>query len=443
MSNLTVGNPVKTLVLFTLPIFAGNILQQLYNVTDSVIIGRFAGKDALAAVGTSQPILMILVAVIMGLNVGTEIMLSKAIGASDHDKANRIANTMFISVMSVSIVIGLLGAIFSKQLLMLINTPSVILEEASVYLMIIFIGVPGLAGYNTLNGMIRSTGNTILPLIFLAIASVLNIILDIVFIYIFDMGVMGVAFATVIAQSISFLLCYANLERLNPDFHLSLDLARYSLKIIGKGLRLGVPSAIQLSAMGLSSLVIQSFVNTLQQTDIISAYTIGMKVDGIAALPVMSLSMAMVTIIGQNRGAGNKVLLKQYEKYGKIGGLMFGVVMTVVMQLYGPSIVTIFISSDEIEVIRYGAMYIRALSTTYILVTYYQVVFGVIKGNGKTHIPMIVSIVGTWGIRLPLAWLLIQKYGFLGICIAIPSAWAAMFLLTIIYEHTQVYKTIE
>ena len=344
MRDLTVGKPVRNLLFFTLPIFAGNILQQLYNVTDSIIIGRFTGKDALAAVGTSQPILMILVAVLMGLNISTEIMLSKAIGAHDHNKANRIANTMFISVMSVSIVIGLSGALFSKQLLMLINTPPIILEDASLYLMIIFLGVPGLAGYNTLNGMIRSTGNTVLPLIFLTIASILNIILDIVFLKFFHMGVMGVAFATIIAQTISFLLCYINLERLNPDFHLSLNLSRFSIEIVRKGLRLGIPSSIQLSAMNFSAFVIQAFVNELQQTDIISAYTIGMKVDRFAALPVMSISMAMVTIIGQNRGAGNKVLLKQYERYGKISGLMFGVIMTAIMQLYGAAIVKIFIS---------------------------------------------------------------------------------------------------
>lgn len=438
MRNLTEGKPVKNLMLFTFPIFAGNILQQLYNVTDSVIVGRVAGKDALAAVGTSQPIFMILVAVIMGLNISTEIMLSKAIGAKDHDKANKIANTMFFSVMLVSFVIGITGAIFSKQLLIFINTPVSILEDASVYLMIIFLGVPGLAGYNTLNGMIRSTGNTVLPLIFLAIASILNIVLDILFIRYFNWGVVGVAFATILAQSISFLLCYANLERLNPDLRLRLNLSRVSMKIVQRGVKLGVPASIELSAMSLSLFVIQAFVNKLHQTDIISAYTIGMKVDAFAALPVMSLSMAMVTIIGQNRGAGNKILLKKYEKYGKLGGLIFGIAMTVIMQLFGPAIVTIFISGDETEVIRYGSMYIKSLSTMYILVTYFEVSFGIIKGEGKTYIPMIISIIGVWCIRVPLAWLLIQKYGFLGICLAIPLAWAAIFVLTVIYQWIQV-----
>lgn len=440
MNDLTVGKPVKNLVMFTLPIFAGNILQQLYNVTDSIIIGRCAGKDALAAVGTSQPIFMILAAIIMGLNVSTEIMLSKAIGARNHEEVNRIANTMFTSVMSVSILIGLTGAMFSQQLLILINTPEIILDDATMYLMIIFLGVPGLAGYNTLNGMIRSTGNTILPLLFLGVASILNIVLDIVFIKVFKMGVMGVALATVIAQTLSFVLCFIKIERLSPYFHLRMKLSRVSMEIVKRGFKLGVPAAVQLSAMSFAAFAIQAIVNNLEQTDIISAYMIGMKVDTFAALPVMSLSLAMVTITGQNIGAGNVLLLKKYERYGKIGGLLFGIVMTLVMQYSGAAIVTIFISNKETEVIRYGTMYIRALSKVYVLVTYYEVAFGVIKGRGKPQIPMIFSIIGVWGIRVPLAWILINRYGFYGVCLSIPIAWASTFLLTIIYEGYHAYK---
>lgn len=442
MNDLTVGNPVKNLVIFTLPIFAGNILQQLYNVADSIIIGKFVGTNALAAVGTSQPIFMILVAVIMGLNVSTEIMLSKEIGKRDHEEITRIANTMFTSVMIVSILVGLLGAIFSKQLLLLINTPEIILEDARMYLMIIFLGVPGLAGYNTLNGMIRSTGNTILPLIFLGIASLLNIILDVIFIKIFNMGVMGAALATIIAQTISFILCYIKIKKLGSFFDLKINISKISTKILKRGFKIGLPSAVQLSAMSVAAFVIQAFVNNLQQTNIISAYMIGMKVDTFAALPVMSLSIAMITLTGQNIGADNEIKLKKYERYGKIGGILFGVVMTLIMRYMGANIVRLFISGNETEVIRYGSMYIRALSTVYVLVTYYEVAFGVIKGRGQTKIPMLISIIGVWGIRVPMAKVLISKYGFYGVCLAIPIAWASTFILTIIYEWYYSHKII-
>jgi Na+-driven multidrug efflux pump len=185
---------------------------------------------------------------------------------------------------------------------------------------------------------------------------------------------------------------------------------------------------------------IQAFVNNLMLTEIISAYMIGMKVDTFAALPVMSLSLAMVTLAGQNVGAGNKLLLKKYEQYGKIGGIVFGIVMSLIMLFYGRAIVTIFIGSGETKVIEYGTMYVRTLSIVYVLVTYYEVAFGVIKGRGKPYVPMILSMIGVWCVRVPLAFVLIKQYGFYGVCVAIPIAWATTFLLTIAYEGNVAYK---
>lgn len=440
MIDLTAGKPAKNLVIFTLPIFAGNILQQLYNVADSIIVGRFAGKDALAAVGTSHPIIMIMVAIIMGLNVGTEVMLSQSIGEADYKKVKRIANTMFLSVMALSVIIGISGALLSRQLLVLIHTPDVIIDDAVKYLRIIFIGLPGLAGYNTLNGMIRGSGNTLSPLVFLAIASILNIVLDIVFVKVFLMGVTGVALATIIAQTVSFLLCFWWLKKNGMDFGLELKFTGISKEVLTRGVKLGIPAAIQLSAMSLAAFVIQIFVNKLVVTDIISAYMIGMKVDTFAALPVMSISLAMVTIIGQNVGAGNKVLQKKYERYAKIGGVTFGLAMTLIMQYWGSSIVKIFIDSAETEVVRYATMYIRSLSVVYVLVTYFEVTFGVIRGRGNVRIPMAFSVIGTWCVRVPLAWILINRYGFYGICLAVPIAWAVIFILTIGYERYSALK---
>lgn len=435
MANLTAGRPVKNLVLFTLPIFAGNILQQLYNVADSIIIGQFAGKEALAAVGTSQPIIMILVAILMGLNVGTEVMLSQSIGETDYKKVKSITNTMFTSVMVISVFVGISGALLCRQLLVLIHTPEAIIDDAVMYLRIIFIGLPGLAGYNTLNGMIRSSGNTVTPLVFLAIASALNIVLDIILVRVFLMGVTGVALATIAAQTVSFLLCMRWLKKNGISFGFMIDFVGISRKVLSRGIKLGVPAAIQLSAMSLASFAVQISINKLVATDIISAYMIGMKVDTFAALPVMSISLAMVTIIGQNVGAGNKSLQKKYERYAKIGGVTFGLVMTLVMQFFGPNIVRIFIDVSETEVIKYATMYIRSLSMVYVFVTYFEVTFGVIRGKGNSKIPMMIAILGTWCVRVPLAWILIEKYGFYGVCIAVPAAWMVMFILTVGYEQ--------
>jgi putative MATE family efflux protein len=376
----------------------------------------------------------------MGLNVGTEVMLSQSIGERNHERVKRIANTMFISIMGISVLIGVLGAVFAKQLLSLIQTPDVIIDDAAKYLMIFFLGVPGLAGYNTLNGMIRSSGNTMLPLKFLAIASVLNIILDVVFVKFLSLSVIGVALATVIAQTISFLLCLSRIEKINPDFRLKINLSAFSTDELRQGVKLGIPAAVQQSAMSFAAFVIQAFVNKLMLTEIISAYMIGMKVDTFAALPVRSLALAIVTIVGQNVGAGNELLLKKYERYGKIGGVLFGIVMSLIMLLFGKEIVTIFIGSGETQVIEYGTMYIRALSTVYVLVTYYEVAFGVIKGRGKPYVPMILSTIGVWYIRVPLAWILIEQKGFYGVCLAIPIAWTATFLLTIAYEGSVALK---
>lgn len=431
MVDLLHGKALKNLVLFTLPILFGNVLQQMYHTADSIIAGRFLGTDVLAAVGASQPIAMVLIALIIGLNLGTEILLSQAMGMKDDSRVRHASYTLFYATMTLSIVIGLAGVLFAEEMLILLQTPETIRADATHYLRVYFLGLPGLTGYNTLNGMIRSMGDTKTPLAFLALASLLNILLDIALVTMLHMRVEGLALATVLSESVAFLLCFQYIIRKKPLLSLLPGRSRFRWELLGRGLHMGLPIALAQIAISVGTLLVQVIVNQLSSTAILSAYLVGSRVDSFVAMPVTSLGIAVVTIIGQCTGARKRCLARCYERYGKRFAVCFGLLMSVLMWRFGSDIIGVFVGQQEAHVIALGSLYLRRLSLAYGMACYFTVAHGVMNGGGHLLPPIFISVMCMWLIRIPLAFFFTQADGFEGVCNAIPISWAVAFLLTI------------
>lgn len=313
--DMTAGSPWKKILLFMIPMLIGNIAQQLYNTVDSVVVGRYVGDYALAAVGSAGPILNLLVVLFVGISMGASIVVAQYLGARQReDLARTIGNCLILTAIA-SLLVMIMAVLLTKPLLLLLNTPESILDWCHSYLLIMLIGSAGMAYYNILSGILRGLGDSVSALLYLLLASGLNIVLDLFFVAGFHMGVNGVALATVIAQFISALFCLKKLMNMKELFDLKLCHIKWDRKYANKIIRLGVPSGFTQAILSMSMLAVQSLTNSFGE-DLIAANVIIMRVDGFAILPGLSFGVAMTTYAGQNVGAG---LYDRVEK-GSIQG---------------------------------------------------------------------------------------------------------------------------
>lgn len=316
-SDMTVGKPWEKIVAFTIPMLIGNIAQQLYNTVDSIVIGKYVGDNALAAVGSASPILNLLLVLFVGISVGAGVMVSQYFGARQRKELSMtIGNCVTLTAIS-SIIIMILGAVLSRPLLEMLKTPDSIIDWCTSYLVILMVGCAGSAYYNILCGILRGLGDSISALIYLLVATVINIVLDIVFVSQFHMGVAGVAYATVIAQAISAVLCMWRLMRMTDIFdfrpkYLKMK-KQYSMEII----RLGLPSGITQAIFSMAMVIVQSLTNSFGEM-VIAANVIIMRVDGFAMMPNFSFGTAMTTYAGQNVGARRMDRVEQGAKQGTL-----------------------------------------------------------------------------------------------------------------------------
>ena len=316
-SDMTVGKPWEKIVAFTIPMLIGNIAQQLYNTVDSIVIGKYVGDNALAAVGSASPILNLLLVLFVGISVGAGVMVSQYFGAKQRKELSMtIGNCVTLTAIS-SIIIMILGAVLSRPLLEMLKTPDSIIDWCTSYLVILMVGCAGSAYYNILCGILRGLGDSISALIYLLVATVINIVLDIVFVSQFHMGVAGVAYATVIAQAISAVLCMWRLMRMTDIFdfrpkYLKMK-KQYSMEII----RLGLPSGITQAIFSMAMVIVQSLTNSFGEM-VIAANVIIMRVDGFAMMPNFSFGTAMTTYAGQNVGARRMDRVEQGAKQGTL-----------------------------------------------------------------------------------------------------------------------------
>lgn len=437
MKDLTTGKEASLILKFALPMLLGNVFQQLYNIVDSIVVGNFIGKEALAAVGASFPIIFAFLSLIIGIASGSTIVIAQYFGAKDIEKVKRTINTLFIFLFFASITISIVGIIFSEEIFRLLRLPEEIIPQAKTYFNIFMGGVIVSFGFNGTSAILRGLGDSKTPLYFLIISTFINIGLDLLFVLVFNMGIAGVAIASVIAQGGAFITAIIYLNKTHKIVHFSFKDLKFDREIFKKSVRIGLPTGLQQTFVAAGMMALISIVNGFG-TNVIAAYSVATRIDSIASLPAMNFAAALATFVGQNIGA------KKIERVraGFIATLkmssIISVIVSVSVLLFSTPIMSLF--TNDAEVIRIGKEYLIIVSAFYIVFTSMFTIAGVMRGAGDTLIPMFISLIALWIIRIPGAWILSKKFGEIGIWWAIPMGWFVGFLLSYIYYLTGNWK---
>ena len=399
--DMTEGSPWQKIILFAVPMLVGNIAQQLYNTVDSVVVGNYVGDNALAAVGSAGPILNLLIVLFVGISVGAGIMVSQYFGAKEREKLSMtIGNCVTLTAIATLFVL-IVASLVARPLLELLDTPESIIDWCHSYLLILFIGSVGLAYYNILSGVLRGLGDSMSALLYLLVSTVVNIVLDLLFVAKMGMGVNGVALATVIAQAISALLCMLRLMKMQELFEIKPCYLKLQKKYTRKIIRLGLPSGITQAIFSMAMIVVQSLTNSFGEM-FIAANVIVMRVDGFAMMPNFSFGTAMTTYAGQNVGARHDDRVDAGAKQGTLIAVVTSAVITSMILIFGKALMGIFTKTPELVELSRDMMGILAVGYVAMAVT--QCLSGVMRGAGDTMTPMWISIATTILIRVPIAY---------------------------------------
>lgn len=426
--DMTTGSPMKNIIRFCLPLMLGNLFQQLYNMADTIIVGRFVGKIALSAVGSVGALNFLIIGSVIGLCTGFAIPIAQRFGAQDIQSLKKyVANIIYTSaVLGVVFTVG--AVLFTHPLLKLLNTPEEIYQDAYDYIVIIFAGIGATMFYNLLASIVRSLGDSKTPLYFLLFSSVFNVGLDILLITVFHMGVRGASVATVISQLVSGILCFIYVKRSFPILHITKETSKPDFKYIKTLLRNGLPMALQFSITALGSVMLQSCVNGLG-ADAIAAVTIGGKTQLMIVLPSETIGITMATYCGQNLGAKKLDRIKKGIGSGFVLAAIYTVIGMCVARLLGPYISLLFISGSETSVITLAQQYINAGSYFYIILSVLFLLRNSLQGLGYSVTAMMTGVFELFA-RAVGGFIFVEHFGYDAACFVNPFAWivADMFL---------------
>lgn len=399
--DMTGGRPWEKIVVFTIPMLIGNIAQQLYNTVDSIVVGKYVGDNALAAVGSASPVFNLLLVLFVGISMGAGIMVSQYYGSHDRENLSRTIGSTITLTAAASVLLMILGSLAIRPLLVMLDTPDTLIDWCTSYLMILLLGIAGLAYYNILCGILRGLGDSLSALVYLLIATVINIVLDVWFVAGLHMGVSGVALATVIAQLISAVLCVLKLRKMTDFFDMEMKYLRPEKATMFTVIRLGLPSGLTQAIFSLAMVVVQSLTNSFGEM-VIAANVIIMRVDGFAMMPNFSFGTAMTTYAGQNVGAKEYERVKQGAKQGTLIAAGTSAVITGLILLFGPYLMGIFTNTDQLAELSADMM--KILAAGYIAMAVTQSLSGIMRGAGDTVTPMWISLLTTVAVRVPLAY---------------------------------------
>ena len=399
--DMTEGAPWKRILEFSIPMLIGNIAQQLYNTADSIIVGHYVGDNALAAVGSAMPILNLLLALFVGISTGAGIVVSQSYGAKDRKGLTEaIGNCIALSIIA-SIVIMIIGPMISMPMLKMLGTPESIIYWCDDYLKIYFWGIVGFFFYNMLSGVLRGLGDSLSALGFLLIAAVLNVLLDLWFVR--EMGVAGVALATVLSQGISAVFCYIKLAKMSDSFDLNFKTMKLIPAVAGRIMKIGIPSGITQAIMATAGMVVLNLTNAMGEM-VIACNVIVMRVDGFAMMPNFTFGQALSVYAGQNFGAGKYDRVGLGVRHGGMIASQISAVITLILMFFSPTLFSFF--TDTPELIDLATRMIRIMAVGYICMSLTQVLGGIMRGCGETVVPMWISITQTIIIRVPVAYLI-------------------------------------
>ena len=437
MKDLTVGKESKCIFNFALPMLIGSLFQQLYNTADSIIVGRFVGKSAMAAVSGANPIMFLLTSFLMGITLGFSILISQYYGSKNMEKVKSAIDTTYVFIFIASFFITFIGVFFSGKILEIMNTPSEIFDLSKGYLIIIFTGTLFSTGYNSICAILRGLGDSTNPLYFLIIATILNIILDIVFIIYFNMGVNGVALATIIAQAVAFIFSVLYLNRKHEVLKIKFRNLKYDLEIFKTGLKLGLPSAIQQTLFSIGNITLQSLVNSYG-TSAMAAFGAGSKIETFISLPIMNLGSAVSTFVAQNIGANKVDRVKKGVKSSINMALSISLFVLIIFFLFKENLIKLF--NTDPEVVSIGCRYLLTIGPFFFLIGTSFMLTSAIRGAGASMFAMISSMISLWIARIPASYLLSSFYGVNGIWMGIPIGWCVGLIVTGIYYKNGYWK---
>lgn len=438
MKDLTEGKEGQLILRFTIPMLIGNVFQQLYNVVDSIVIGRFLGNEALAAVGASFPLIFTLISLVIGLTTGGTVIISQYFGARRLEMVEKAIHTVYIVLFWASLLLMLLSWLLGSFVFRLIDLPEDVIPQAVRYFNVYAAGYLFFFGFQGTSAILRGLGDSKTPLYFLIVSTIMNIILDLLFVAVFGWGIEGVAVATIIAQAGAFVTLVLYLNNRNELLRFRPMQMTFDRSIFKRSLQIGLPTGFQQTFVALGMLALYKVVNMFGTT-VIAAYAVAMRIDSFASLPAMNFSAALSSFVGQNIGAG------QFDRVKK--GLMatlrmtsiFSLAVTVVAWLFSAPIMRMF-TADE-AVVAVGRDYLHIVSIFYVLFSAMFVLNGMLRGAGDTLIPMFVTLFSLWVVRVPVSFFLAKHLGPVGIWWGIPVAWALGALFSYLYYRTGRWKT--
>lgn len=426
INDMTKGAPLKLLLLFSVPLLIGNIFQQLYNIADIVIVGRTLGMNALAAVGATSPVFFFLMFVVVGLTNGFAVITGQRFGAKDPVGVRRSVTVSTVLSSVFTIVFSVLLGLFINVILGWMNVPREIYKDAFWYIQIVVAGLISANAYNLLASIVRALGDSKTPLYFLIFASLLNIVLALLFILKFGWGVPGSAVAVVISQAVSACLCVVYVKKRFPILHLKLDDWKFAIKkesipFAMEHLKVGIPMALQYSILGIGILIIQSVCNTFGP-DVIAAFTAALRIEQIATLPMVSFGVALAAYTAQNFGANNYSRIRAGVKRSSLINISLSIIMAILIHFWGSNVVGIFLGQAETEIIKIAREYLWISTIFYFFLGQIFIFRNALQGMGEAVLPLAASI-AELVIRSFAAVYLAVKFSYFGIFYAGPIAW--------------------
>lgn len=436
-TDLTEGKVWKVIVRFALPLLVGNLLQQFYNITDSIIVGQFLGKEALAAVSASFFIYYFIISLVIGVGSGTTVVISQLFGAKQYQKVQLAFSSFFIFMLVGGIILSIAGIIFAEPVFRLTNTPEEVIPQAVAYFRIYIGGTFLFVTFNSIISILRGVGESVRPMLFILITTVLNIAFDLLFILVFKWGIEGAARATVVSQGIGMCIALAYVNNTHPLLSIKKQDMLFDWKLFKESLKIGLPTSIQQCAIALGLIALLGIVNSFG-TNTLTAYGAAGKIDTIITQAILTLSGALAAFCGQNIGAGRLDRVKKGVQFTMYTNIALGLLTFAAVYLFGNEMMRIF--TKDIDVVAIGKEYLLIIGGFFIVHGALNVYNGALRGAGDTLFPMITSLVCLWLIRIPLAYYLSSWLGRNGIWWAIGISITIGLIVTFVYYKIGFWK---
>ena len=438
MKDFTSGNESRLILNFALPMLLGNVFMQTYQLVDSIIVGQYLGKEALAAVGASTPIIFMIVSLIMGVGIGASVVVSQYFGAKEYDRVRATCDTLFLFLLVAGGVVSILGVLFSRHILHLMGLPDDVLPHATEFLQIYFVGAILLFGYNAVSAVLRGVGDSKTPLYFLILSSALNVGLDFLFILGFGWGIAGAAWATTLSQGVAFILCVIYVNRRGDVVRVRLRHSGFDWKIFRQCLRLGLPTGLQQMFVGAGNTAVMSIVSGFG-TNVIAAYSAAMRIDMFASLPIMNFSAALTSFVGQNIAVGRFDRIHRGLRSTLAMSIASCILINLSIILFSGPLIGIF--TDDPAVIASGRQCLIIMNSFYCVFGIMFTFNGILRGAGAAIVPMLTTMLSLWLVRVPAAAFFSARIGEEGIWWAVPIGWALGAIGSIAYYFSGKWKT--